>query len=102
MQELIDSFESNQFKDVFIFDNSYDHSARYSLFVLIEFIYLYSNPGLGSQQLKVLSDDGKSLAFECKVLDKEKILEFMNFCSVPFDSISLLFPHIELLTGLKD
>jgi hypothetical protein len=102
MQELIDSFESNQFKDVFIFENSYDHSARYSLFVLIEFIYLYSNAGLGSQQLKVLSDDGKSLAFECKVLDKEKILEFMKFCSVPFDSISILFPHIELLTGLKD
>lgn len=102
LQDLIDRFESNRFKDIFVFDNSYDHSARHSLFVLIEFIYLYSNAGLGSQQLKVLSEDGKSLAFECKVMDKEKIFELTHLFTVSFDSISLLFPHIELLTGLKD
>ena len=102
MQDLIDCFESNRFKDIFVFDNSYDHSARQSLVVLVEFIYLYSSAGLQGQQLKVLSEDGNSLAFECKVMDKETIFKLTHLFTVSFDSISLLFPHIELLTGLKD
>ena len=102
LQEFIDYFESNRFKDVFVFDNSNDHSARQSLLVLVELIYLYSSAGLESQQFKVLSDDGKSLAFDCKVLDKEKILKNAHLFTLSYNSMSHLFAHVELLTGLKE
>lgn len=102
LQELVDCFESNRFKDIFVFDNPNDHSARQSLFVLVELIYLYSSAGLESQQFKVLSDDGKSLAFNCKVLDKEKILKNAHLFTLSYNSMSHLFAHVELLTGLKE
>ena len=104
LQELVDYFESTAYKDVFTFDNRFDNSARYSLFAFVEFISLYSSAGLNNQQFKMLSDDGKSLTFECKVLNKEKIIEIINQYMVlsSYEYLSLHFAHIEFLAALQD
>ena len=52
----------------------------------------------------MLSDDGKSLTFECKVLYKEKIIEIINQYVVlsSYEYLSLHFAHIEFLAALQD
>ena len=104
LQDVVNYFESNKFKNIFVFDNKYDNAERYSLFTLVEFLTLYSNNRPNSQRLKLLSPDEKSLAFECNVLNKEKLLDVINnyIVSSSFESISVYFAHIELLTNLKE
>lgn len=104
LQQIIDYFESETYKDVFLNDDSRDNSLMHSIYALVEFISMYSKRNYGLKDEPLILDDGNTLAFECRVFDKEEILYVIrNVCDPSqCEPMSYLFNHIDLLTSLKD